>query len=353
MKINIITCHTPFNYGAVLQCYALSSFLINNGYEVKVIDYVTPSLKHRNIFFATFRCLVRYFDFKRCKRVFGDFLQEYIPLTPQRYHSIQDLKTNPPRADVYIAGSDQIWNWRLKNGNDDSFYLTFAPKEKKRISYAASIATEDIPEEMLGFYQERLEGFDYISIREKSTIALLNRMGIDKVKHVLDPIYLLDLSAWETFSDKFRPKEPYLLIYCFSRRPEYYDYARRLAKERGLKIYIISNLWSDRRFKNDCFFWVPTPQRFISLFQNADCVVTNSFHGLSFSILFEKEHHTFESLKGSVRIKDTLHLFGHESRLIVDGKGKLLPLECDYNFARKQKRLLSMISREFLLSSLL
>lgn len=352
MKVNIITCHTPYNYGAVLQCHALTSFLRSNGCEIAVIDYVTPPLEQRNILFSICRKAVRYIDFKQCKSVFGTFLSESIPLTGKRYLSIADLKSEVPVADAYIAGSDQIWNAKLKNGSDDSFYLSFVPEDKRRISYAVSMAMTQIPNHMKHFYIERLQKFDFLSVRETSAVTLLKNLGLNHVNLVLDPVYLLDPGQWNAFSDKYDTRERYVLIYCFCRKKEYYEYAKRLARQRGLKVYIVSNLWSDRRFAHDRFFWVPTPQRFISLLQNAESVVTNSFHGLSFSILFQKDVHVFDSVNGSVRVLDALKQFGLEDRLVSNDFKRILSEECDYSYAQPQMERLLESSKEFLLKSI-
>ena len=159
MKICTITCHDVYNFGASLQAYALQHYLESLGHEVEIIDYRPAYLykkydwkaftsrkfeKFNSIFITRwmFRCAkwcYLRFSLGR-KKCFDEFTKRYLHLTPVSYHNFVELQRNPPQADIFIAGSDQIWNPLFPNGKDPSYYMDFASHGTKRISYAASFS---------------------------------------------------------------------------------------------------------------------------------------------------------------------------------------------------------------------
>lgn len=311
MKIAIITCHTPYNYGAVLQCYALVEYLKSQGHTPMVIDYQTPPIK-KSFIYKLIRNVVRCLDFRKCKKEFSSFLRTYIPLT-KPFSNVQQLMKETPQVDVYLAGSDQIWNPKLENGKDDAFFLRFID-DKRKISYAASVGDNFLTVQDFDNLQKKLSSFSAVSVRESSTARLFCLHGIH-AKSVLDPVFLLDKAHWLSFQQKKHEcKEPYVLVYSFYRQRSLYQYARKLADSIQGSVYVISTLLSDQRFDHDRFFWVPKPEEFVSLFANAHSVVTNSYHGLVFALMFEKPMHIFDSITGMDRINDLiecLHLREH------------------------------------------
>ena len=170
MIIKTITCHDVYNYGATLQAFALMKYLDNLGHEVEIIDYkpdyldkryklftVSPQYK-RNIFLAFIYLLlkipIRYLNRSR-KYAFDRFTRSYLKITPQRYKCYAELKENPPYADIYFAGSDQIWNTLYANGKDPAFYLDFTPKNSTKASYAASFGTDKIVGNYIEFVKKK------------------------------------------------------------------------------------------------------------------------------------------------------------------------------------------------------
>lgn len=165
MKIKTITCHNVYNYGAILQAYALQRFLEDNGHEVEIIDYAPRyhsnsswnipenssvyKLASKFVVIHLLYALHRYIKKKRNVNTirlkkFDDFTAEYLHVTPRKYKNYEDIQRNPPLADMYIAGSDQIWNPIGKTGLDPAFYLNFGGSGIKRISYAASFGVSQI-----------------------------------------------------------------------------------------------------------------------------------------------------------------------------------------------------------------
>ena len=242
MKIKTITCHDVYNVGASLQAYALVTYLRKLGHDAQIIDYKPDYLSNHYPLWglgnpAYDKPVIRELynlaklpgrlKARNGKAEYDRFTAEFLPLTPRRYTSNDDLKQNPPEADVYFAGSDQIWNCFFPNGKDPAFYLDFAPAGSVRASYAASFAMDDIPEEWKPDVKRRLSGLDHISVRESSGAAIVERLGIPGAVQVMDPVFLLDSEAWASIEKPVPNTEPYVLLYDFDRNPEMVRFARR------------------------------------------------------------------------------------------------------------------------------
>ena len=254
------------------------------------------------------------------KAAFDKFEKEYYHLTPIKYYSSEQLQKKPPRADVYVAGSDQIWNTFSENGKEPGYYLDFGKESIKRISYAASLATSTIKEEYKVFIKEKLARFNAISVREKTGAKLLIDLGIDNISVVLDPVFLLDKSEWKQLSLKGNlyglSHESYVLVYDFLGNDDnMISFVKAYAKEKSLKIVSIND-FSERGYA-DININNAGPLEFLSLIDNAACVVASSFHATAFSVIFEKEFYTF-NLKGhnnSSRMLDFLSTIGLQDRM--------------------------------------
>lgn len=293
MRICTITCQNAYNYGARLQTYALASYLQQQGHEVEVIDYRPDYMRGdvKVLFWPGLsvkqwgKLILQLPDRLRAKRrqpYFDNFSKEYIPLTRRIYWTIDELRADAPKADMYIAGSDQIWNTEFPNGTDPGYYLDFGDKSVRRISYAASFATEDILPSARKFVQGNLAHFDAISVREHSALILLESMGY-KGTEVLDPVFLLSKQQWQDLADETGRGEKYLLVYDFMNSPLISKEATRIAKEQHLQIYSIGHM---RLHYCDKSFVFATPQTFLGLIKHATYVVSNSFHGTAFAMIF-------------------------------------------------------------------
>ncbi len=322
MKSYTITCHRPLNYGAVLQAYALNTKLIEIGLDAKVIDYNPDYYTKSNKSWAlrALRNVLRAPDWIYGRMKFGDFVTKHIPLSERKYRDLSELKNSTPEAEIYFAGSDQIWNCEeLFNGKDDAFFLTFAPENARKISYAASLAMPQIPDNQIERYRKLIGDFDAVSIREKDGVDLIQSIGIKGVVNVLDPVFLLESERWDDLSkqSKFEPKEKYILVYGFKRQKNLYSYARKLAKTHGVKVYSINTNIEDYFLDVDKYFWNASPETFVKLVKNAFSVVTNSFHGLSFSVIYNTPFHFFaRSGKGNSRMTNLLSDLNLSDRMI-------------------------------------
>lgn len=298
MKIKIITCHDVYNLGASLQSYALQTYLDKFGHEVEIIDYKPKYLSQhyklltinsekwkKNILTKAIYIVLKFpgriISLKR-KVVFDKFTKKYLKLTDKRYKDNDQLKNAIPLADVYICGSDQIWNCMFENGNDPAFYLDFVPDNKLKISYAASFSMDSIPNELKIILKKRIERLEYISVREIDAIKLLQEMNIKNAVHVLDPVFLLKKSHWDDMVN-LNIDQRYVLIYSFDNKEKISEIATKISKEKKCKIYSMSRIKCAH--KN---FQYASPNEFLGLIKNAEHIVTNSFHAVAFSMIFNK-----------------------------------------------------------------
>lgn len=357
MRICTITCQNADNYGARLQAYALAEYLTRQGHEVNVIDYRPPymtfktrlwywpgnSIKEWAKLFLRMR--QRCMDIKR-HEIFDTFSKSYLPLT-EIYHSIEELRLNPPLADVYIAGSDQIWNTTFANGTDSAYYLDFGDKATKRVSYAASFATKNIAQEKIDFVRNKLRNLDSISVRETSALSLLHSLGNLKGKVVLDPVFLLTAEDWNNLFPVESFAGDYILVYDFMRSKTVKKIAQRLSALTGSKIYSIGAYKLDYADKN---FICASPVQFVGLIKQSRCVLSNSFHGTAFSLIYRRNFFVVDREDGlNERMADLLDRFELQERLITSSvTDKILLKSVDYNKVDNSIKKEFISSKEFL-----
>ena len=345
MKIATITCHRVYNHGAALQAWALASFLKREGHDVNIIDYRPDYLcgqfdwKVNNPRFDKpiikwLYLLAKYPSWKRSqkrKNAFDAFDAKYIApfITKKTYASCEELKSDPPEADVYVAGSDQIWNTVLRNGTDASFYLDFGGEKTRKISYAASFATSSLRQGTEDFVKSKLAGLNSIAVREPSGLKLLETMNYTGTL-VCDPVFLLDVDVWcSEMSVSEGADEKYVLVYDFEMSKEVQSVAERIAREKKLKIFSIGPYFLEYATKNYCDYG---PDIFVALIKNATCVVSNSFHATAFSFIFKRDMFVVKRADGlNTRMQDLLSRYGLSGRL-VDGntKSEILLSHIDY-----------------------
>lgn len=328
MKIKTITCHDVYNCGASLQAYALMKYLQKLGHDVEIIDYKpnylsghfklcainNPRYKKNVIVMLVYILLKmpeRLLSLKR-KWAFDDFKHTYLYITKQRYSSNEELKDNLPDADVYFAGSDQIWNTLFENGKDPAFYLDFVPNDKIKATYAASFATEDISCKFKEEISKRLQRLDAISVRESSGLDILRTCGIEKGIQVLDPVFLLGKYEWDKMYVESTDTDDYLFVYDFDQSLLIEQIAKQIASVNKLKIYtVFKSEYADKHIKNI------RPQEFVSYIKNAKFILSNSFHATAFSIIFEKQFLVVNRKENiNTRMRDLLLELDIEKRLI-------------------------------------
>lgn len=328
MIIKTITCHDVYNLGASLQAYALQTYLESLRHDVEIIHYKPDYLSgHFNLatvsnpdfdkplirhLYLLAKLPGRLLALKR-KKLFDEFTANYLKLT-RRYSSYEELKADAPEADVYIAGSDQIWNTTFRNGTDPAFYLDFGPRDVLRLSYAASFATDSLVEGTEDFVRTKLANFDAISVRESSAVSLLNAFGFQGIQ-VVDPVFLLSSGQWDEITTPDGEADDYILVYDFMKDSGIQSIAMRLACHYSCKIYSIGPVRLSYAHKN---FWKEGPRSFISLIKHAKCVVSNSFHGTAFSMIYERDFFVVNRKDGlNMRMRDILTHYGIQKRQVV------------------------------------
>lgn len=324
-KIDILTIHFGINHGSVLQCLALSHTLEELGAVVEVIDYVPsryrmwdnvkikyptkPLLWKLAFLFAS--SIVRIPQ----KLVFYRYLRSILKLT-KRYSTELELATNPPDADLYLVGSDQVWNSTYNGAADGSYLLSFVPKGARRASYAASIGRDDIPEVDAERFVSILPTFDGVSVREARATEILRQLDID-CRQDLDPVFLYGRKEWSRIASEKGSGERYVLVYVIAQNyGEMVAQAREVADHLGAKLYVLS-VRPIRSAGVDRNFIFANPSDFLGLFSRAEFVISNSFHGTAFSIIFHRRFLTYATRYNS-RIESILGFTGLESRLVRD-----------------------------------
>ena len=331
LRTGLITFHFSHHYGAQLQAYATMKAIQGLGHDCEIIDYRLPDAVRASQLYkksASVRGIIsdahttlHYAQFKRRVDRFNTFVTEEMPQTAKRYGSFADLQADPPSYDVYVAGSDQIWNPYIFEDKqfDPSFLLAFA-KEGRRISYGPSFAVSELPEDKAQQLKEYLEPFSALSVREKRGQALVERCTGRTARVVLDPTLLLRREDWAQQAAAPKDKKPYILCYFVSDPGAAAPYAKALAERTGLPIVQLAGA---RRKIDGCSKLVfdAGPREFLGLFQNADYVVTNSFHGAVFSLQFGRPFFTSMSPKELAnptdsRIHSLLSRLGCADRII-------------------------------------
>lgn len=283
MAVKIITFHKALNYGAVLQCTALYKALNDLGADAYIYDYVTPKIRNS------------YKMFKASKSMKNNILQILsLPIKLRKTNRFQAFLNDNVRMsdkaeddDVFITGSDQVWNWRASDF-DKAYFLDFVKDDRKKNSYAASFGLSEIEEKYRPEYAHLLSRFNYISVREERGRELVAELCQKEAVVVPDPVFLCTADTWRRLAEPERKDEGYILLYLMAKTPSAIAFAKTLSQKTGLKVCFIDNyemkLAREFEIKRGC-----GPSEWLSLFANCKYVVTNSFHGTAFSLIFNKE----------------------------------------------------------------
>ncbi len=330
MKADIITMHMINNYGSVLQTYATCEMFRMAQIEAEIVDYYPErlvgygSLKqlyidakpfHKNTIKCIIVALINWPSYKLQNRVFRPFTKKYIPLS-KRYESISELQKDPPKADIYCTGSDQVWNNYLdsKKQFDKAYFLNFGDSAIKRMSYAASFGRSDFNKEELKQIQKMLSKYEFVSVREESGLTVLKQANVDNGKCCLDPTFMIDKQIWLNMAESINEKD-YILVYKLHEDSIASEVAIALGKKYNKKVIRISTALH-RRIKGGKTILLPTVGQFISYITNATMVVTDSFHATALSINFNVPFYTVRWRMFNDRAESILNKVGLEKRLI-------------------------------------
>ena len=361
MKVLTLTTQFANNYGALLQCYALCRFLNNQeGVDCEVINYL-PTIhgdswgilrKPRTIkdFAKIVYSLLNVkfvLDKHEKDRLVRKYIEDNIPLTASTYDR-EAILANPPKADIYICGSDQIWNHIIFK-EDLTYYFDFV-KEGKRVAYAASVA-DPWPPAFEIIVRPLLNRFDAISLREKGNVVQAQSLAKDIVVHwVADPVFLLSKEHWEMVSNKPSISEPYIFCYFLNVDPFAVDVVNKLRKITGYKVV---NLALDAldKFHSDMVYRRANPFDFIGFIKHASYICTNSFHCSAFSIIFEKKFAFIPKSWANERVLSLEEIFKINLIMTREKYENMSTSMFEHNYSRGRSNGQEFIqaSREFLL----
>lgn len=327
MKIGILTFHRAINYGAVLQCYALSKVLTHMGHDVEVIDYRSDSIEKYRMFFRKKDLLrlkgiknkIRYFvsslflipTKKRTSRKFDLFLNDHMKFSKvvKRPDDISNY------YDFIFFGSDQIWNPQTCEGLDPIYWGQFEHHNAKFATYAASIGRISlINDKLKSDIRTFIKAYDNISVRERDLSEFLEREFHVPSSIVCDPTILLKKEDYDILLRKPSIKN-YLVLYTVEPDVKSEDFAEKISKQMGCVVVRLHAYLSPLKKQRTKFASELSPSEFIGYIANAKCIVTNSFHATSFSIIYRKDFY-YLSQKSNRRAQDLMSSLGITNRLV-------------------------------------
>lgn len=363
MKIGIHTIHNAHNYGSVLQAFAMQCMLKSLGHEVEIINYKPKclnsykladpiSFKSINSFiksscFLVLNTLCRwkhYWGFKR-------FMKSYFIYSGKPFN---DINKFPINYDAYVMGSDQIWNPDIMK-YDKSYWGEFNHRKgTKIISYAASMEAKPLSADDKMRYKTWLQNFDYISVRERDLIKILQPLTNKEINTVIDPTLMITKDYYDKIASTTNYREKYgkyILVYCVISTDEITLLSNKISKERNAKIITIKAFPAFNRHENKYYLNNVTPSDFLALIRDADCVIATSFHGTVFSLIYHKDYYTIKLPYQESRITNLLRDLSLENRMVSD-INNYLQSNIDYDIVENRLIALRKASYIFLNNAL-
>ncbi len=338
-KVGVITFHNYDNYGAILQSYGLQKKLRELGTDPEIIDYRCEyisnpfrlvNLKKKGLFNYIYGVIghICYLPRRRKCNLFRRKMRYSQPVRAGHMEAVAD------KYDIYLAGSDQIWDYKLTNF-DRTYFLDFVKEGKKKCSYAASIGEHLPPEQYREAYGKLLKDFDEILVRENYGADVVEELTGKRPSCVCDPTLLLTPEEWQKLLVEPKKKTPYILVYQLGINPEIVSFVRRLNKVTGCRVvYVPFPLVGLLRCS--CQLTVG-PAEWMGLFQNAEYVVSDSFHGIVFSLLFNRKF--FAKVDGhhkNRRVEQLLEQVKLSHRTMGALDDEQLTEEIDFTYANEQ-----------------
>lgn len=330
----ILTEHRARNHGSCLQAYALQQALLRLGYSPEIVDYRPQAIE--DTFGVFIKSLLRdcgknpkkiamffantliFAPLRICREwKFYRYRRNRFRLSARHYARIDEQTAEALRYDAYVCGSDQIWNPRITHGMDPVYFAAPFDPAARKISYAASIGLAELPEQDAEDFTRLLAPLDTVTVREPSAKTLIARLCDKPVEVVLDPTLLLEPQQWLDFIADRRPMDKrYILVYSLKVDDTMIAYANRLSRQTGLPVLFFD---LRRRYgKRSMSKYTADPVDFLRYVHDAAYVVTNSFHGTVFSVIFEKPFVCVPMEGTSSRMVDLLTHIGLDGRLLSD-----------------------------------
>lgn len=355
-KIGVITFHRANNLGAVLQAYALSTYLNENICQTEVIDYYpNNAIPAKNTFLRkVLRTGKKMLGGKKQKDRycrFGKF-EEFINLlhvSSQAYYGDKSIEAAPPRHDLLISGSDQILNTTL-TGSSKAYYLDFAQNTPK-ISYASSFGRAEISDREREYIRSYLKDFRALSTREESGKKIMEQELGREVELVVDPVFLLSKEEWENLASPMH-EEKYIFVYAMENTPWFIEAIEQVRHNYNLPVKIVLGgdfqLPVEGTVDNCC-----GPREFLSYIRNAACIVTNSFHGTAFSIIFEKKFVCVAHSSKNTRLENLCKMTGSFDQMVTNSNTKYIVGKSEIDGSHAHREVINPVnlSKEYLLTN--
>ena len=371
MLVGILTFYRPINHGAVLQACATNNIVLRKlGIDSEIIDYRFSRielyrkpisikrilLQHR--LREKIECLLKDtiklpFRIKE-NRIYDSFIKKYFTLSNRKYFNIEELETNCQGYDAYLVGSDLIWNPTMTDGFDPAFFLSFVKKKGvKKIAYAPSVGITDLTDEEVNNLKKYLVYLDYISVREKSTALQFQNLTDKEIYPVLDPTLLTYEKDWEKFySTKPIYEKRYIFAFMVEDSDVLVNAVNSLAKEYGCEIVAYGSHFAYKASKVTYLRFSFGPSEFLNVIKNAFSVVTNSYHGCAFSLIFQKDFYCIPHTLRGIRMIDLMASFKLENRIVATSTFMVQP-PIDYKTVNTLRNTLIKESYKYLKKALL
>lgn len=351
-KVLILTLHSQNNnFGSVLQAYSLYTFVEEAGCYPVILNY-QPYYSNG---FTNLRqglkklmanCLFLK-DYLLRKTKFNKiFIRERMTKKIKKYDKLEKYANG---YDVYLVGSDQVWNPKYLCGKDKAYYFDFLP-EARKVSYASSLGTIDLSDKELTGIANSIRGFQKVSLREKKSVLQLRTIGFDKAEYVLDPVFLHN-KAFYTQMQVPTLEKNYILAYIIHKDSFMSQVVEKLSQLMNKKVIQIGGFAS--KCKSEKFFRSAGPMEFLGLIDGADFIITSSFHGTAFAHIYNKQFAVVMPKYNTLRIENILETVGTTDRVISD----LTQLEnilkpIDYDLVNRKIDIMRKTSEKYLLSCL-
>ena len=360
MNIGILTFHNAFNYGAVLQAFSLQLFLESIGHKVEIINYHNTKVDKAYALFRI-RGVLRKNPIKSVKYltislfrwrkfpVFKNNVYKILNIS-HRVFSLNDL--NIIKKDIIIIGSDQLWNNKITGGYDPFYWADFVRNGKVRaITYAVCMNTDKLKPDDILIIKKKLTNFTSISVRETDLAKILRPLTAKQIYISLDPTFLIDKYTWHDLLKGEKPPidKPYVLVFAILNRDHVVKTAQLFAASKNMPLVVMDPIAEIRPFTNH--FQPMSPFGFISAIAHADYIITSSFHGLAFSIIFNREVYVFGDTGRNERMKSLLNVIGINERFI-DGSEIPNFSEIDYDVVESKLEVLRNNSQNYLNKSI-
>ena len=301
MKIGLLSFHNALNYGAALQAYALERVLEDHGYDCEYIDY--QNIRRRQGYDMLYlirdsfckgklkdalKYTLGYPFLSLRKFYFSEFYKSHVKYSGNTYYNKEDIKKLSDTYDMYIVGSDQVWN-PDNNGSDTTFLLDFVADKTKTISYSSSFGVIDIPDCLKTEYSTCLKSISHLATREVSGVALIKKLTGRDAKLVLDPVFLLPRNSWLELIGHSNDLKKNIIFSYTNQKGQFEEFLKTTGYDTArMTHYKLSRFTTLNDFINPQVrikYFMP-PFEFLRVISSSDLVVSASFHCLSFCIIF-------------------------------------------------------------------